>query len=151
MLFQRACGIESSDLPPEDGVEVSIGRSGLLGEDDNGGDEEEVRLVETIESNLSKEGSGDGMHRPIVVDFDYEPPPYDELTLKLVFRNVNVLDVQGIGYETKPLTIHRYQLPKPKSLTRTWGVIRVPTAVVVHMTSLLGRRSWECCRFPCRA
>ena len=115
VLFQHACGIESSDLPSEDGVEVSIGRSGLLGEDDNGGDEEEVRLVETIESNPNEEGSGDAMHRPIVVDFDYEPPPYDELTLKLVFRNVTVLDVQGIGYETKPLAIHRYQLPKPKA------------------------------------
>ena len=115
VLFQHACGIESSDLPPEDGVEVSIGRPGLLGEDDNGGDDEEVRIVETVESKPNEEGSGDRMHRPIMVDFDYEPPPYDELTLKLVFRNVTVLDVQGIGYDSKPLAIHRHQLPKPNS------------------------------------
>ena len=115
VLFQHACGIESSDLPPEDGVEVSISRLGLLGEDDYGGDDEEVRLVETVESNPNEGGSGDGMHRPIVVDFDYEPPAYDEPTLKLVFRNVTVLDVQGIGYDSKPLAIHRHQLSKPSA------------------------------------
>ena len=115
VLFQHACGIESSDLPPEHGVEVFIGCSGLLGEDDDGGEDKEVRLVETAESKPNEEGSGDRMRWPNVVDFDYEPPPYDELTLKLIFRSVTVLDIQGIGYESKPLVIHRHRLPKPNA------------------------------------
>ena len=112
VLFQNACGIESSDLPPEDGVEVVVSRPALHGEDDYGG---EIRLVETVESNPNEEGSGDGLRRPIVIDFDYEPRPYDEPTLKLAFKNVIVLDVQGVRYDCKPLAIHRHQLSKPKA------------------------------------
>ena len=115
VLFQHACGIESSDLPPEDGVEVFVSRPALHGEDDYGDDDGDIRLVETVESNPNEEGSGDGMRRPIVVNFDYEPPPYDEPTLRLAFKNVTVLDVQGVSYDCKPLAIHRHQLSKPKA------------------------------------
>ena len=63
--------------------------------DDHGG----IGLVETVESNPIGEGSGDGMHRPIVVDFVYELPPFGEPTLRLALKNVAVLDVQGVRYD----------------------------------------------------
>ena len=36
VLFQQVCGIESSDLPPEDGVEVFVSHPALHGENDYG-------------------------------------------------------------------------------------------------------------------
>ena len=115
VLFQHACGIESSDLPAGDGVEVFVSHPAPYGEEDYDGEHGEISLIETVESNPSREGSGGGMHGPFMVDFDYEPPIYSEPTLRLAFEKVAVLDVQGVRYDNKPLAIHRHQLSKPNA------------------------------------
>ena len=114
VLFQHACGIESSDLPKEDGLEVFVFGPALHEEDDWGDEDGVISLVETPDSNPSEGRPGDGMHKPILVDFDYEPPPNFEPTLRLEFKNVTVLDVKGVKYDSKPLPVRRHQRPNPK-------------------------------------
>ena len=110
VLFNHACRIEPYDLPQEDGLQIFI-RPPAIHAEDEGGEGGEIDFVETVAPNLAEYASPDGTHALIMFDFDYEPPPSGEPTLRLSLEDIAVLDIQGVRYDHKRRAISRYQVP----------------------------------------